>query len=81
MNILAFIKALLDAVAAIPVICKYAEQIAAAAATWYIQRQDKSTLQDIRDAAALAINAKTTEDRFKAAEKWQEALGNKRYSK
>lgn len=81
MNVLAFVKALLDAIAAVPVICKYVDQVIAAASTWYIARQDKSTLQDLRDATSFAINCKTTEERFQAAEKWQEAMYNKRYKK
>ena len=78
---MAFIKSFLDALVAIPKIVSYVEAIAAGVSAWYIARQKTEVLKNIQDAAALAIRAKTTEERFQAAAKWQEVLDSKRYIK
>lgn len=72
--------ALLNALAAIPKIAGYLEQIAGAFMLWYIDRQTRSTLEDIVNAAAFSARAQTKEDRGKALDLWRLALSRKRVS-
>ena len=74
------IGTILSALAAIPSILKYVESFASAVTLWFVERQNNETLSAISDAAALAANAKTDADRFKAAQSWQSALSRARES-
>ena len=73
------IGAILSALAAIPSILGYVESFAGAVTLWWVQRQKAETLSAIADAAALASRANTDDDRYKAADAWQKALGRDRF--
>jgi len=49
--------------------------------SWYLSKQTKDTLSEIADAAAFASKAKTKEERYEAAKKWQDAISRTRYIK
>jgi len=68
------VLAILNALVAIPKIAGYVQTFASAVVSWYVSRQTQETLSAIADAAALAANAKTDDEKFAAAQKWQTAL-------
>lgn len=72
--------AVLDALAAIPAIAGYVNQVIQAVIGWYVARQQADALAAIADAAAFAARAQTDEDRYAAAKKWQQALSHPRIS-
>lgn len=74
------ILAILNALAAIPAILGYVEKFASAVTLWYISRQNNLTLSAISDAAALAARANSEDERYAAAQKWQEVLSRPRVS-
>lgn len=76
----AIVLAVLNAIAAIPKIAAYVEQIIAVAMGWYVARQKRDTLVMIADAAAFAARAETEDDRYLAAQKWIAALSRPRSS-
>lgn len=71
---------LLNAIAAIPALVGYLNQFVQTVLGWYIGRQQSETLAEIADAAALSARAKTDDERFAAAERWQTALSRTRIS-
>lgn len=74
------ILAILNALVAIPKIAGYVEQAVGQIVLWYVQRANNQTLSAIADASALASRAKSDEERYAAAQKWQEALSRPRVS-
>lgn len=74
------IAGIFTALANIKAIAGYVEAFAGAVTIWYVQRQKNETLSMISDAAAFAARAQTDEDRYVAAEKWQQALSRPRVS-
>lgn len=71
----AIIGGIVGIIKAIPIIDSWFGQLVAA----WMAMQTQKTLSGIADAAALGARAATDTDRFKAAEKWREALSQPRY--
>lgn len=66
-GIIAFFKA-------IPTLDRWLQQLIAA----YVNGLEEKNLKAIADAAAFAARAKTQDERFAAAQMWQDALSRKR---
>lgn len=77
---LAFIPKMLEALVAIPKIAGLVEKYVGAVVLWYVSRQKAETLGKFADAAAYASRATTQEERYNAAQKWQDALSRPRIS-
>ena len=75
-----FVIALLNALAAIPAIAGYLNQVIQTIALWYVQKQQTDALSAIADAAAFAARAQSDDDRYAAAQKWRDALSRARVS-
>ena len=75
---MAWVLAVLNALAAIPSIVGYVEKFCAAVVGWWIERQKKDALAAIADAAAAGARASTQEERLHAAELWRTALSKPR---
>ena len=71
---LSLIPALLNALIAIPKIADSVNAVVTQITLWYVQRQQAAVLSSIADAAAFAAKAQTDDDRYKAAQMWQDAL-------
>lgn len=67
-----------SAVAALPFLIGKVEQMAAGIALWWVERQNTQTQKGILDAAALAIRAKTQEERRASLDAWRVALSKSR---
>jgi hypothetical protein len=78
--VVAFFVGLFQSIANIKQLAAYAEEFAAAVMLWYVQRATSETLAGIADAAAAGARSQTKEERFKAADLWQQALSRKRVS-
>lgn len=74
------IAAFFTALANIKSIAGYVDTFAKQVAIWYLQKQENKTLSMIADAAAFASRARSDEERYAAAQKWQEALSRPRVS-
>lgn len=74
------VLAILNAIAALPKLLGYVQSFAAQVTLWYVQHQNNETLAAIADAAALASRAQTDDERYQAAQKWQDALTRSRIS-
>lgn len=70
--------AIFRAIAATKALADYAKAFAAEIVLWYVERERADALSKIADAAALAARAQTDEERYHAAQKWQEALNRPR---
>jgi hypothetical protein len=77
--VIAFLMSLLNAVAAVPALAKYADEFAAGVFLWYVKRQNKESSIKIADAAAFAARSETQEDRLKASAMWETAIKRPRY--
>jgi hypothetical protein len=75
---MAFVTALLNALAAIPAIEAEVDEVVQAIITWWVARQNTATLALVADAAALASRAQTSEDRLNADIAWKTALSQPR---
>lgn len=73
-----FLLGLFTAISSVATLAGYAKQFAEGIVLWYVQNAKQETLISIADAAAYAARAKTQEDRFEAAKRWQEALSKPR---
>ena len=76
-----FLLALFNAIAAVPSMIKFAEELAAGITLWFVQRANNETNKLIIDAAASANRAKTQEERYAAVEKWKIALSRPRVTR
>jgi len=72
---------ILEALIALPKIGSLVSLAVEQIVTWYILKQNRDTYAAIADAAALAMRAKTDEDRFIAAESWRAVLTRARVQK
>ena len=72
------VLAILNTLIAIPSIAGYVESFVSAITMWGIQRSTNATLAQISDAAAASAAATTDQERYAAAQLWQNALKNPR---
>jgi hypothetical protein len=77
---MAFVTALLGALAAIPALAGYVEKFAAWVTAWYIGNSKSDVNAALANAASIASHAESQDDRIKAAQAWVSALSKPRIS-
>ena len=74
---MAFVIALLNALAALPAIAKYVEQFCMTVMGWWVARQNAETAGAIANAAAMQAHAQTEGDRYAADQAWHDLFASK----